>query len=182
MKKTILFTIAAAFSTGAFAQIYMTKSCDISFFSKTPVEDIDAVNKAAKTMLNTSTGDVQIKIVMTAFVFVKPLMQEHFNENYVESEKFPNAIFKGKINEKVDYKKDGLYKVTVTGKLSIHGVENDATIPGTLSVDGGQITLSSTFKVKFADYKVVIPSLYSGVIPPDTEVKLSAVLIPYKKD
>src|ERR1019366_1209664 len=103
MKKTLLFTIAATISTCTFAQIYMAKTCEISFFSKTPVEDIDAINKATKPLLNIATGDLQMKIVMTAFVFEKPLMQEHFNENYVESEKFPYAFFKGKINEKVNY-------------------------------------------------------------------------------
>ena len=182
MKKTLLLTIASALSTCTFAQIYMAKTCEISFFSKTPVEDIAAVNKATKPLLNIATGDVQMKIVMTAFVFEKPLMQEHFNENYVESEKFPNAFFKGKINEKIDFTKDGEYKVTVTGKLTIHGVENDKTIDGTVKINGQQISLSSTFKIKFADYKVEIPSLYSGVIPPDTEIKLNATLEPFKKN
>jgi hypothetical protein len=182
MKKALLFTIAATISTCSFAQIYMAKTCEISFFSKTPVEDIDAVNKAAKPLLNTANGDVQIKIVMTAFVFVKPLMQEHFNENYVESEKFPNAFFKGKINEKIDYTKDGEHKVTVTGKFTIHGVEQDRTIDGTLTIHGQEITLASAFKIKFDDYKVVIPGLYKGVIPPDTDVKLNAVLEPFKKN
>ena len=181
MKKTLLFAIATTISTCTFAQIYMAKTCEISFFSKTPIEDIDAVNKATKPLLNTTTGDVQIKIVMTAFVFPKPLMQEHFNENYLESEKYPNAVFKGKINEKVDYTKDGDKKVTVTGKLAMHGVEKDITIPGTLTVKGEEIKMSSAFKIKFDDYKVVIPSLYQGVIPPDTDVKLNAVLEPFKK-
>ncbi len=181
MKKIIIPVIGALLSTSAFAQIYIAKSCEISFFSKTPVEDIAAVNKAAKPLLNIVTGDLQMKIVMTAFVFEKPLMQEHFNENYVESEKFPNAFFKGKINEKIDYTKDGEYKVTATGKLTIHGIEKERTIEGMLTVDKTTITLKSTFKVMFADHGVVIPGLYSGVIPPDTEVKINAILEPYKK-
>ncbi|MGZ4035070.1 MAG: YceI family protein, partial [Bacteroidia bacterium] len=132
--------------------------------------------------LNTSTGDIQMKIAMTGFIFEKPLMQEHFNENYVESEKYPVAIFKGKINEKVDFTKDGEYKVTVTGKLNIHGVEKDRTIDGVVSIKGGVISLSSSFKVKFADYKIEIPALQATVIPEDTDVKLEATMEPFKKN
>lgn len=181
MKKIFLSLTILALGTSVFAQIYIAKNCDISFLSKTPVEDIAATNTSTKPLLNTATGDVQMKITMTGFVFEKPLMQEHFNENYVESEKFPHAFFKGKINEKVDYTKDGEYKVTVTGKLTIHGVEKDRTIDGIVTVKGQAIMISSKFKIKFADHNVVIPALQSGVIPEDTDVKIDAVLEPYKK-
>ena len=176
MKKIVSSLSAIIFCANVFAQIYIAKTCEISFFSKTAVEDIAAVNKSTKPMLNTATGDIQMKIAMTGFVFEKPLMQEHFNENYVESEKFPVATFKGKINEKVDYTKDGDYKVTVTGKLNLHGVEKDRTIDGLVSVKGAVISISSSFKIKFADHNVVIPRLYSGIIPEDTDVKLDATL------
>jgi hypothetical protein len=182
MKKIALLFITVALSTHTYSQIYMAKNCEISFFSPTPIENITAVNKTTKPMLNTATGDLQMKIAMTAFIFEKPLMQEHFNENYVESEKFPYAFFKGKINEKVNYTEDGKYKVTATGKMTIHGVEKDKTIEGILTVDMNKIILSSTFKVDFTEYGVVIPSLYTGVIPPDTEVKINATLEPFKKN
>jgi hypothetical protein len=182
MKKIILSIITVTVSTGMYAQIYMAKTCEISFLSKTPVEDIAAVNKAAKPLLNTATGDLQIKIVMAAFVFAKPLMEEHFNENYVESDKYPNAFFKGKINETIDYTKDGEYKVTATGKLTIHGIEKDRTIDGTLSIKNGTVTLKSAFKVTFADHGIIIPALYSEVIPPITDVKINALLEPFKKN
>ena len=91
MKKIALLFITVALSTHTYSQIYMAKNCEISFFSPTPIENITAVNKTTKPMLNTATGDLQMKIAMTAFIFEKPLMQEHFNENYVESEKFPYA-------------------------------------------------------------------------------------------
>jgi len=182
MKKIIFPLVTALFSTSLSAQIYMAKTCEISFFSKTPVEDIAAVNTATKPLLNTATGDLQMKIVMTAFVFEKPLMQEHFNENYIESVKYPDAFFRGKINEKIDYQEDGEHKVTATGKFTIHGVDQERTIDGIVTVDMNKITLKSTFKINFADYKVEIPGLYSGIIPPDTEVKINAVLEPFKKN
>jgi hypothetical protein len=178
---TVLLTIASAFTSQLSAQIFMAKTCEVSFFSKTPVEDITAISNIAKPLLNTKTQDVQIKIPMTSFVFEKPLMQEHFNENYVESEKYPFAIFKSKINEPVDFTKDGEYTVTVTGILSIHGVDKEYTLPGKLIVKGEQITISSRFKIKFADHNIIIPALYRGIIPPDTEVKINATLEPYKK-
>lgn len=182
MKKSVLvLAVITAFIPRMSAQIFMAKTCEISFFSPTPVEDIAAVTKIAKPLLNTQTQDVQIKIPMTSFIFKKPLMQEHFNENYVETEKYPAAIFKSKINEKIDFTKDGEYNVTVTGILSLHGVDKEYTFPGKLVIKGDQITISSTFRIKFADHNIVIPGLYSGIIPADTEVKINAVLEPFKK-
>jgi len=182
MKKTgLLFAVIIVFVSRLSSQIFMAKTCEITFFSQTPVEDITATSKIAKPLLNTKTQEVQVKIPMTSFIFEKPLMQEHFNENYVESEKYPFAIFKGKINEKTDFTIDGEYPVTVTGTMSLHGVDKEYTIPGKLIIKGEQITLSSTFKITFANHKIVIPSLYAGIFPPDTEVKINSVLEPYIK-
>ena len=89
---------------------------------------------------------------------------------------------KGKINEKVDYTKDGDTKVTIVGKLNLHGVEKDKTIDGVISINGGVITLSSKFKIKFADHNIVIPALYSGIIPEDTDVKFDATMEAFKKN
>ncbi len=182
MKKLILLSaVVTAFTSEISAQIFMAQAGEASFFSPTPVENITATSKTAKYILNTKTQDIQAKIAMTSFVFEKPLMQEHFNENYVESEKYPHAILKGKINEKIDFTKDGEHPVTVTGIMSIHGVDKEYSIPGKLIVKGDQIIISSTFKLKFADHNIVIPSLYTGVIPPDTEVKINSILEPFKK-
>ncbi|MGQ0827802.1 MAG: YceI family protein [Bacteroidota bacterium] len=181
MKKIFLSVISALVCPTMFAQIYMAKTCEISFFSASPLENIEAVNKACKPLINTASGDVQVKIVISAFVFEKPLMQEHFNENYMESEKFPNAFFKGKINEKIDFTKDGEHKVTVTGKLTIHGVDKDRTIDGVLSVKGSQLIISSKFNVHIADHEIKVPSLYVQNIAEDVEVKLNAMLEPFKK-
>jgi hypothetical protein len=181
VKRALFFLIASALTPSLYAQIYMAKSSDISFSAPTPIEDIAATNTATKPLLNTATGDLQMKIAMTAFIFEKPLMQEHFNENYVESEKFPYAFFKGKLNDKIDFTKDGEYKTTATGKLTIHGVEKDRTIDGIIKVKGTEVTLTAVFKVAFADHAIIIPALYSGVIPPEAEVKINAQLEPFKK-
>jgi hypothetical protein len=181
MKSVFLSIVGIVLSTSLYAQIFMAKNCEITFFSSSPIEDIQAINKATKPILNTSTGDIQVKIAMTAFVFEKPLMQEHFNENYAESEKFPYAVFKGKINEVIDYTKDGEYKATVTGKLNLHGIEKDATIDGTLTVKGQEIIITAKFNIHIADYGIKVPNLYVKNIAEDVEVKLNATLEPYKK-
>lgn len=180
--KNLLYTIAfVAFSSSSWAQVYLAKNCEITFFSAAPIENIEAINKSTKPIINTATGDVQMKIVISGFVFEKPLMQEHFNENYMESEKFPNAIYKGKINEKIDWEKDGEHKVTITGTFDIHGVKNDRTIDGIIKIKGQEITISSNFKIHIADYNIKVPSLYVKNIAEDVDVKLNATLEPLKK-
>jgi hypothetical protein len=181
MKKIIIIALLLVVTSYTKAQIYLAKSCEISFFSEAPMENIKAVNKAAKPIINTSTNDIQIKIVISAFVFEKPLMQEHFNENYMESEKYPEATFKGKINEQIDWKKDGEYKVTVTGVLKIHGVEKTRTLEGVVKIKGEEITIETKFNIHVADHNIKVPSMYVKNIAEDVEVKLNAVLEPYKK-
>lgn len=181
MKKLLLIFLLLSATTFTKAQIYLAKTCEISFFSEAPMENIQAINKAAKPILNTSTNDIQVKIVISAFVFEKPLMQEHFNENYMESEKFPDAVFKGKINETVDWTKDGEYKVTVTGTLKIHGVEKARTFEGTVKIKGDVITIDTKFNIHVADHGIKVPSMYIKNIAEDVEVKLNAVLEPFKK-
>ncbi len=182
MKKIIVLIILVIISRAGVAQICIAKTCEVSFFSASPLENIEAIAKAPKTFLNTATNDVQIQITNTAFVFQKPLMQEHFNENYMESEKFPNTIFKGKINEKIDWTKEGEQKVTVTGKMSMHGVDKDITFDGIVNIKGGEITISTKFKIHVADYNIKVPSLYIQNIAEDVDVKLNAVLVPFKKN
>ncbi|MBK7181626.1 MAG: YceI family protein [Bacteroidetes bacterium] len=182
MKKIVLLAFVIATANIASAQIYIAKSCEISFFSSSPLENIEAINKNTKPIINTATGDVQMKIAITGFVFEKPLMQEHFNENYLESDKFPSAIFKGKINEKIDWTKDGEHKVTITGTFEIHGVKKERTFDGVVKIKGQEITISSKFNIHIADYNIKVPSLYVKNIAEDVEVKINSVLEPYKKN
>src|SRR5215210_2358697 len=119
---------------------YFTKTGSIQFYSKAPLEDIEAKNKTVTAVLDTKSGAVQFSVPMKGFEFQKQLMQQHFNENYVESDKYPKADFKGTVvnNSAVNYLTDGTYNVTVKGKLTIHGVTNDVEAPGTIKVSGGK--------------------------------------------
>lgn len=181
MKNTVMMLIALiGLSISATAQIYRTSNGKIDFFSKTPVEDIEAHSTTTVVLLNTKTNDVVFQVLNTSFNFPNKLMQEHFNEKYIESEKFPNSTFSGKINETIDYTKDGTYDVTVTGKLNIHGVEQVRTIKGKVTIKGESVQLVSDFKVKVADHKIEIPKLVTAKIAEEIEVHVDASLTPKK--
>lgn len=183
MKKLLFLALAVSASLLSAAQIYKGNSdaTSVSFFSKSPLEDIDATNKKATLVLNTATNDIQAGITMTYFKFPKPLMEEHFNENYVESEKYPTCIFKGKINDKVDWTRDGENKVTVTGKLTLHGVTRDVTIEGTITKKGEQLMLNAKFKIRVADYNIKVPSLYVQNIAEVVDVTVVSTMSPFVK-
>lgn len=183
MKSKHIFTILALLSASTLlnAQIYLGKTCEIKIFSDGPIEDIDALNTTSKPILNTATNDFAVKITIKGFNFDKELMEEHFNEKYMESDKIPYSTFAGKINEKIDYKTDGVHKVTVTGKLKIHDVEKERTIDGTLTVKGGEILVESKFIVALKDHNVEIPTLVAQNISETIEVTVKSTLTEYVK-
>jgi len=140
-------------------QLYMAQNGEVSFFSKTPLEDIDALNKQVGSIINTDNNEVAVQMRVTSFVFPNKLMQEHFNENYLESDKFPSATFKGKIREVIDLKVPGTYAVTAVGTATIHGITRPIEIKGNVVSTGDQLTLSCQFDIKLVDYKIDIPKI-----------------------
>ncbi|HKC66748.1 MAG TPA: YceI family protein [Bacteroidia bacterium] len=181
MKKIFLTAAVLVIANVTQAQIYMSKTCVTHFFSKTAMKDIEASSNTAKPVLDAATGNFQMRVQNTSFKFESSFMQEHFNENYMESEKYPYATFKGKINEKIDYSKDGTYNVTCTGTMEMHGTTQQITTSGTLTIKGKEITITSKFKVKPADYKIKVPSLYVKEIAEEIDVDITTVMEPYKK-
>jgi len=173
MKKNIL--IVSALMLGSFslqAQKYFTKNGHISFFSKTSMENIKAVNDQVMNVLNVQTGELQFSVLIKSFHFEKALMEEHFNENYLESEKFPKSIFKGNISNlsEVNFTKDGQYPVSVTGSLTLHGVTKPVTSTGKIVVTAGKISASSLFNIRLADYNISIPKLVKDNIAESVEI------------
>ncbi len=181
MKKISLAIALLSLVSVSKAQHYLGKNTVISFFSAAKLENIEAKNAVATSILNTATGDIVVQITNTAFKFKSSLMEEHFNENYMESKKFPVSDFKGKINEKPDYTKDGTQEVTATGKITMHGVSKDVTLKVTLEISGKKINAKSKFKIKVADYGIKVPSLYVENIAEEVEVTLTSALEPYVK-
>ena len=181
MKKFIMTAaILAAGSTALFAQKYMTRTARITFdaTSKGSPEDITAVNNEMASILDSKTGDVVFQVPVKSFKFEKALMQDHFNENYMESDKFPKSDFKGKVGnlDALNFAKDGSYPTTVAGKLTIHGVSNDVNVPGTIVVKGTAVTLKAKFTVKLADYKISVPNMVSDKVGKEAVISLEGVL------
>ena len=154
----IRFLIAATLlSTSLCAQDkYFTKTGKISFFSKAIIENIEAHNRSVTCVLDTKSGNVQFSVPIKGFEFEKALMQEHFNENYLESDKYPRGEFKGQIvnNGEIDYTKDGVFQGKVKGKLTIHGQTNDVETDGKITKEGNKILIFSEFNVRLPDYKI----------------------------
>ncbi len=177
--KSFLFTTILLVSQFSYSQIYKSKKggVKVSFFSETPIENISAENVAATALI--IKDSIVFKIPNKSFIFPKPLMQEHFNENYMESDKNPYSTFRGQINEKIDLTKEGTYQVTSTGKINIHGIEKIVTLKGTLIVKGTEITINSTFDVKLDDHKIERPKVVMQNIAEVIKVKVEAQLIPY---
>ena len=180
MKKiTLVCIVALGYNLNA--QIYTSKKCNVKFFSETKMENIDAENKVTRPILNTKDGHFIVQIFHTGFIFKSAFMQEHYNENYMESEKYPDAKFDGLLVEKIDYTKDGTYTVSIAGKLSMHGVELPRTISGTIVIKGEVITMDSKFDIKVADYKIKVPSLYVEKIAENIQVTFHSEMTPMKK-
>lgn len=181
MKKIItLLFIFVYINTSA--QVYISKACEISFFSASPMENIEAVNSSSVPVLNTANNEIVVKIPITSFIFKSQLMQDHFNENYMESEKYPFAIFKGKINETLDYSKKVCYPSSATGNLNMHGEEKCIIIHGTLTPSEGKINIEGKFKIKLSDYNIKIPKMLLQNIAEEVEVTINTTLEPYVRN
>lgn len=183
MKKLILLALFAfAFGSAVQAQRYFTRDAKIQFNSDTPMEKIEGINKSGTAVIDTKTGRMEWKVLVKNFLFEKALMQEHFNENYLESSKYPNATFKGTIADLsgVNFGKDGAYKVKVKGTMSIHGISKEIEVPGTITVKNGTLLISSNFNVACSDYGIQIPSVVRDNIAKEIAVTVDATLNPMK--
>jgi hypothetical protein len=155
----------------SYSQKYTSEKGQVSFFSDAAIEDIEAVNNVVGSLFNVATGDLVFIMKIRDFVFHKSLMREHFNEKYMESEKFPKSTFTGKV---IGFKPGGSgeQKVRAQGKLTIHGVTRDIDVPGTVEDNNGKLVMKSKFMVKLADYNITIPQLIWQNIAEQVEVRI----------
>jgi hypothetical protein len=170
---TKYFTIVLIFGAclAGYGQKFTVEKSTVTFFSEAAIENITAENTKSSSLLNEATGDIVYIIPINEFEFAKALMKEHFNEKYLESEKFPKATFQGKIKG-FDSKASGEQKATASGKLTIHGVAHEVEIPGTMEVTGGKLVMKSKFIVKLADYSIAIPQVLWNKIAEQVEVTI----------
>jgi polyisoprenoid-binding protein YceI len=174
MKKFFLCLVIIISYAVGHSQILMTKNATISFHSHTFLENIDAVNDKVMAVIDGNKKNIAFSLLMKQFDFPKKLMQTHFNENYVESDKYPKATFSGSYTENADLTRDGTYQLKVSGKLNIHGVTREVQIPATLTVKGGSITGTTTFKLNPKDYNIGIPFIVRDKIEKENTVKVKA--------
>ncbi|RYY89266.1 MAG: YceI family protein [Chitinophagaceae bacterium] len=151
-------------------------SSTVTFFSSAPLEDIEATNKSSRGVIDWEKRSYLIAIPIKQFSFRSGLMKEHFNENYLESDKYPECTFRGNFAGPVDLTKDGDYPVTATGDLTLHGVTKRRSIPATIKVRNGQVSVYSKFPIRVADHKISIPKMVFKKIAEVVEVTVDAQL------
>ncbi|MCB0835106.1 MAG: YceI family protein [Bacteroidetes bacterium] len=154
------------------AQRQMTRTGHIWFISETPLETIEAHNNQVTSILDTEKGDIVFQALMKGFQFEKALMQEHFNEKYVESDKYPKATFKGSIInlDEIDFDKDGSYMAKAKGSLTVHGVVYEIEVNPVIKIEDGKILATAEFPVTVADYEIKIPSVVRDNIAKEVKV------------
>ncbi len=189
MKKTkyaLIVLIATGMFIGAghntFAQDkFITKNGHAFFYSEAPLENIEAHNNEVLSIIDLSNNAVVVDMLMKSFSFEKSLMQEHFNENYIESDKFPKASFKGSFtsSEPINPEKDEIYEVEVTGELTIHGITKSLTTKGTIEVKDKQIFVLAKFPVAVKDYDIKIPKIVVDNIAEVVEVTIDLKYNPF---
>ena len=156
---------------------FFSEKSNITFFSEGVIEEIKASNTKVTSILDLQSGEVAYLLSPKDFQFEKKLMQVHFNEKYMESEKFPRSTFKGKILGH-DASSTNLQQVKAVGQLSIHGVTRDVNIPGTLQIEGNTVTLKAKFMVKLIDYNIKVPQIVWQNIAQEVEVSVNFLYRP----
>jgi polyisoprenoid-binding protein YceI len=192
MKKIIFSAITLLMVFQLSAQNGAAKSAATKFFTKTgkvyfsatsSIEKIEATTGKAVGIVDIAAGKVEAKVLVKSFHFEKALMEEHFNENYMESGKYPDAVFVGNITDakSVNLAKDGAYTVKVNGKLTMHNVTKDVETTANLTVKGGAITMAkSDFSVKLSDYNIAIPTPVKDKIAKEAKISIDLALQPLK--
>ena len=166
----IIIIILLISSINLQAQKFIGKNGKISFFSEAPVENITAVNNKISAVYDIETQDLVFLLKITDFIFPKPLMQKHFNENYLESDLYPHAKFEGEVIEN----KNG--NGEVNGKLTIHNKTNQVNVHGSLLIDHNTVRISSAFTIRLEDYNIKIPKILFYNIAEEIKVKVNIEL------
>lgn len=165
------------------AQKYYSKTGNIHFLSEAPLEKIEATNNNAYAVFDAASGQMEWSVLIKGFKFEKSLMQQHFNENYMESSKFPKAIFKGQLVKPsaTDLSKNGDYPVEVKGNMTMHGVTKPLSVPARIIVKDGKITAKGNFSIAIADYGIEVPKIVRDNIAKTVHVTVDAELLPMNK-
>lgn len=179
MRTLMLLILVAGFAKAQ--TVYSSTKAHVKFFSESPLEDIEADNEKARSLISEKDSAIVVSIPNIAFKFEKPLMEEHFHENYMETEDFPKSMFKGKIVSGMNFQQDGTYEVQVEGQLTIHGVTLDRQLTATIVKAGDVLTVKGSFLVRIEEHDVKVPSMYIDNIAEEVTVFVDFTYEPYKK-
>jgi hypothetical protein len=169
----LIFLLLLLFSLQVKAQTYKSENGTVSFFSEAPLENIDATSKHLVSAINIANGEIVFEVAIKSMQFENKKMQDDFNEDFMDSDKFPLAIYRGKINEKIDWLKNGTHKITSYGILTIHGVGKERADTATVIIKDGKIAMNGDFRVKVSDHKIKIPKLLFQKIAEVVTVKFT---------
>lgn len=178
--QSLLLLSSLALPLSASAQRLFSRNAKVSFdaTSQSSPERIDATNKSGTLVIDIASGRVESAVLISNFIFEKALMQEHFNENYMESSKYPKATFKGKIEDpgKVNFGQDGSYSPTLVGDLTVHGVTKQVKVPATILVKGGKVTATTSFNVPLSDHGINIPGVVADKVAKVAKISIDTSL------
>jgi polyisoprenoid-binding protein YceI len=181
MKIFNLLSVFVIFNINVHAQTkLLCRETKITFFSKATLENISAQNNKALSAWDVTNGVLEFSVLIKGFEFQKQLMQEHFNENYMESDKYPKATFKGSIEnyQTIILTKDNTYKINATGTLTMHGVSKQITVPASITIKNGVVSSQANFTILLADYNIKIPGVVAKNI--SNQITISVTVPAYK--
>jgi len=185
MKRIFVFTVIMLTYSAMYAQDkFFTKNGKVYFDATVAAspEKIEAVNNTVTCVIDIKTGNIQFSLLMKGFQFERALMEEHFNENYVESSKYPKAEFKGTVSNisAINFNKDAANTVKVKGILKMHGEAKEIETEGKLIIKSGKITAMAIFPVQFADFRISIPKIVSDKVAKVARIEIECLLEPLK--
>jgi polyisoprenoid-binding protein YceI len=171
----LVFFILFLSSTCLAQRRLYTKTGSITFFSKTAVENIQARNNKVFSIWDIASSRIEFSVLMKGFEFEKALMQEHFNENYIESDKYPKATFRGVIEDgnTITLGIDKSYNLKVTGALTMHGITKQISTLATIKVNKGVVSASTNFSVLLSDYNIKVPALVTDNINKKIDISVN---------
>lgn len=172
MKGIALSALLLLLFYAGYAQQYSTKNGFVGFYSKTPLEDIQAENNQVYAVMDASKKTLAVAMLVKGFIFKKELMQEHFNENYIESDKYPKSSFSGSFAEDINTAKEGTQTIHISGSITLHGITKPFATTASLEVSDNTINGSSSFVLIPADFNIQIPSLVREKIAKEIQVQV----------
>lgn len=180
-KNTNIVILVLMLHFGLFSQSnkIISRQGKVSFFSYTSVENIEATNNQVLSIINTQNGEIAVQMLMRAFVFKKALMEEHFNESYVESDTYPKLTFSGKIK---DFNKvsENSAPIIIKGLMDFHGVKKELEVKSTIRKENNVMILDGDFNVAIDDFDISVPTLLVPNISKKIEVRFRFEYIPYE--